>query len=299
MSDENNVSDEPSRMQRMRPYLIVAGILLCILLAIILWPVSEPEPKRIPVAETNVVTEPAKPITQITEPDLEDVKPDVFEAPPRPSEVQIGADMQVDEFEAEEIVEEIPLDTSDATVKAALMAVATSPSFGKLLVNERLIEKFVINVHNLSSSESSPNDSLVLPPEQTFATYEQADRTWIESASFQRYNLYVDVLESIDIQDMLTVFDEYEATIVEKYSEISRPGSRFNDDLIDAINILLDTPKVPVPIEVFSDSVMYKFKDPRIESLTGPQKQLIRTGPENMRRIKAVLRSIKDALESR
>jgi hypothetical protein len=42
---------------------------------------------------------------------------------------------------------------------------------------------------------------------------------------------------------------------------------------------------------------MYKFKDERLESLSGPQKQLLRTGPENMRRIKEVLRKLKTALE--
>jgi hypothetical protein len=42
---------------------------------------------------------------------------------------------------------------------------------------------------------------------------------------------------------------------------------------------------------------MYKYKDERLEALSGPQKQLLRTGPENMRRIKAKLREIKDAMQ--
>jgi hypothetical protein len=41
---------------------------------------------------------------------------------------------------------------------------------------------------------------------------------------------------------------------------------------------------------------MYKFADRQLESLTTPQKQLLRTGPENMRRIKAKLREIKDSI---
>jgi hypothetical protein len=54
-----------------------------------------------------------------------------------------------------------------------------------------------------------------------------------------------------------------------------------------------------LPIEVYSDSVMYKYRDDKLESLSGPQKQLLRTGPENTRRIKDVLRDLKDALQDR
>ena len=70
----------------------------------------------------------------------------------------------------------------------------------------------------------------------------------------------------------------------------------FDGKLKDAIDVLLDTHEVPVPVEVFTDSVMYKFADSRLESLPAPQKQLLRTGPENMRRIKAKLREIKETL---
>jgi hypothetical protein len=66
---------------------------------------------------------------------------------------------------------------------------------------------------------------------------------------------------------------------------------------LTAIDELLDTPIVPLPIEVYSDSVMFKFKDEQIEALSGPQKQLIRTGPENTRRIKDILRDLQDALQ--
>ena len=51
-----------------------------------------------------------------------------------------------------------------------------------------------------------------------------------------------------------------------------------------------------MPVEVYTDSVMFKFKDQRLEALAAPQKQLLRTGPENMRRIKAKLRELRTAI---
>jgi hypothetical protein len=294
MSNEN----EPTQLQEMKPYFIVAGVLFAILLAVIFWPSQDSAQEDSTAAIAPVVVAPAIP-TDINAGIDDMVAPDVFEAPPKPTEVEIWPNMEVDELEVQEIAVDIPLDVSDAAVKASLMAVASSPTFARLLVNERLIEKFVINVHNLANAELSPKDALVVVPVQKFSTYEQADRTWIDNASFQRYNTYVDALESVDNDDLLSVFDNYEASIKEKFAEISRPGQNFDSALIDAIDTLLDTPQVPVPIEVYSDSVMFKFKDERLESLSGPQKQLLRTGPENMRRIKDILRSIQQTLEDR
>ena len=54
---------------------------------------------------------------------------------------------------------------------------------------------------------------------------------------------------------------------------------------------------IPTPVEVYRDSVMYKYKDERIEELSLPQKQLLRLGPDNMRRVKAKLRDLKASLE--
>ena len=283
----------------MKPYLILAGVLFVVMVAVLFWPSkdnpeAQPQAVSSPVAveTTQVEAEPEQGITDM-------VKPDVFVAPPTPSPVEIEPDMEINEFEAEEVPVVIPVDTSDATVKSELMNIASSQLLGRLLVNERLIEKFVINVHNLANADLSPKDSLVVPPEQTFNTFEQADRVYIDSASFQRYNMYVDVIESIDIDDLVGLFDMYETQITQRFGEISRPNQSFDDALLDAIDLLLDTPQVPVPIEVYSESVVYKFKDPRIEALAGPQKQLLRMGPQNMRRLKDVLREIKDAFESR
>jgi hypothetical protein len=97
--------------------------------------------------------------------------------------------------------------------------------------------------------------------------------------------------------DLIEIMDTYRPTLEAKFAEISAPNMTFNSALIKAIDELLDTPIVPLPIEVYSDSVMFKFKDDKLESLSAPQKQLIRTGPENTRRIKDVLRNLQDALK--
>lgn len=295
------MSNEPTQLQQMKPYLIAAGVLFVILLGVMFWPSEKPQETSAPIqVEQSPPTSSPEPVAQAAEElgitDM--VEPEVFQSIPQPTETVINPGMEIEEFEAEEVEVEVPLDTSDATVKTALLAVAKSPTFGKFLVNDGLIQKFVINVHNLAQANLSTKDTLVVPPEETFKTYNQADRVWIDRTSFQRYTPYVEALESLETDELLTVYENYREVIEEKFAEISRPGADFDNSLLRAIDELLDTPQVPVPIEVYSESVMYKFKDPQLEALSAPQKQLLRTGPENMRRIKEVLRELKDEIEA-
>ncbi len=292
------MAEPTSQVHQMKPYLIIASVLFVILVAVLFWPSNDSEQEVSSVSDSQV------PVVQQEETSEESgitdmVEPDVFEAPPMPSPVEITEDMEVEEFEAVEVPVEVPIDTSDASVKSELMTIASTELVGLMLVNERILEKFVINVHNLANQELSLKDSLVVAPAQDFNTFEQGDRTFIDNSSFQRYSPYVDMLESVNTERLLEVFETYKPTIEEKFAEISRPNQSFDSALLDAINLLLDTPMVPVPIEVYSESVVYKFKDDRIEALAEPQKQLLRTGPENMRRIKDVLRELKEALEDR
>lgn len=293
------MSSEPSQLETMKPYLIIAGILFIILLGVIMWPTA-PETTTPKVAEV-AMQQPQTP--DIANTVIEEVsQPEVFEAPKMPTEVVITPDMEVDDFEVTEVTEianDIPLGAEDPMVKSSLIAAASSPMFARLVVNDRLLEKFVINVNNLASAQLSPKDALLVTPEGKFKTVKQADSIFIDSASFSRYDTYVAALESVDTQELLTVFDSFEANIKRKFAEISRPGQSFDLTLINAINTLLSTPDIQEPLEVYSDSAMFKFKDARLERLSAPQKQLLRTGPENTRRIKRVLEELKTSLEAR
>jgi hypothetical protein len=291
-----NMSEEKSQVQQMKPYLIAAGALIVVLVVVLLWPsadeqevvVVEPIPAPVVAPVEELVEEPTP-------------EPQVFEPPQLPTSVVIGeeeAPPETLEPVVEEVVEE-PLDVSDVAVKSALVGAIRSPQISRLLVNEGLLQKFVINVNNLANEEITLKDNLLVAPSGGFNVYNQADRIWIDRSSFQRYNPYVDALETVDTDELLAVYESYKPMLVEKFAEIARPGDELDETMIRAIDELLDTPLVPVPIEVYSDSVMYKFADPRVEALSEPQKQMIRMGPDNMRRLKDVLRDVKEALEAK
>ena len=281
---------ESSEKKSLGPHFIIVGILLIVILAIVFWP-SEDEPEPAVTPETEV-TEP-----EITEPQ----EPEVFEpAQPAPT-VELEEKDEVEPLpESVESAPE-PLDTSDPAVKASLIesSSADEATVNRMLVNEGLIQRFVVSVTNLANDEMAPNHQLLTPPEQNFRVYSQAGKQWIDAASYKRYTPYVDMLESFDNDALLNIYGVYKGDIQAKFSEIGNPDEDFNQVLLEAIDQLLDTPEVPVPVEVYSDSVAYKYADERLENLNEPQKQLLRTGPDNMRRIKAKLRELKVLVEER
>jgi len=291
------MSEEKSQIEQMKPYLIAAAALVTLLVVVMLWPSSD-EPA--PVTVTPVPPAEVAPIETPAEYAVEVAEPEVFEPPQRPTPVVIGEEAEAPKAlePVLEVQQELPLDVSDLAIKAAVIEAIRSPQISRLLVNEGLLQKFVINVNNLANQEITLKDNLLVPPTQSFSVYNQADRVWIDRSSFQRYSPYIDAIETVSADDLLEVYQSYKPTLVEKFAEIARPGDELDDTLMRAINELLNTPLVPVPIEVYSESVMFKFADPKIEALSEPQKQMIRMGPDNMRRLKDVLRELKAELEA-
>ena len=83
----------------------------------------------------------------------------------------------------------------------------------------------------------------------------------------------------------------------EAYDELGYPNKKFDDVVFQAIGRLLETPVINEPIRLVRPVVMYEFENKKLESLSAAQKQLIRMGPGNTRRLQVKLSEI--ALELR
>ncbi|WP_100642377.1 DUF3014 domain-containing protein [Alteromonas facilis] len=286
------MTTEESQAKSLKPHIIIAGGLLAVIAVVLLWPASESEVSQQPVAITPppVVEQPQ----QEPEPMVDDTPlttPDIQEVVIEPSE-------SPEPLPTQEIEPDIIIDTSDAAITSALLEIADTPVIGHFIVDDSLLQRFVVTVNNLANEDIARNHQLLEPPEQAFKVYRQADREWIDAASYKRYTPYVDALETLDNEKLVSLYKRYEDDIKETFAEIAEPGESFEEVFAEAIDVLLDTPEIPTPVEVYRDSVMYKYKDERIESLSLPQKQLLRLGPDNMRRVKAKLRDLKSQLEN-
>lgn len=279
------MSETPDK-KSFTPHIVVIVAVVVLIIAVLLWPKQESSEPPKAVQPTEQASQPE------TRPE-----PEAFEPAPQPEPVELPPEQAPEPVMA--TPEPEPVDTSDAAVKTALSDVSASQGdVNRLLIDDGILNRFVVSVANIADEKIAPNHRIVTPPEQSFRVYRQAGKQWIDAASYKRYTPYVDVLEGVDSTALVKLFDRYKDEIQQKYSEIGDPDTPFKSVLVDAIDELLDTPEVPVPVEVFTDSVMYQYADPRLENLSAPQKQLLRTGPDNMRRIKAKLRELKELLNA-
>ncbi len=275
------MNEQAEHSQSLTKHIVLGVIIVAVVVVLYFWlSADEPEP---------VAVEPA-PVVELPEPEPEAL-PAEPEYEPEPEPV-------IEEPVIEEpLPEPEPLDVSDATVKTSILDLTNYEAAASLLVNDDLIQRFVVLVANMSDGETAPNHQILVPPTQNFRIYKQAGKEWIDAASYKRYTPYVDAVDAMDSEILVSLYEKYKPAITDQYLEIASSEDDFNYVLVDAINHLLDTPEVPVPVEVYSESVMYKYRDPRLEALSSPQKHLLRMGPENMRRIKAKLREVKEILQ--
>lgn len=276
---------EDTEKRKVAPHIVLAAIILIVILAVFFWPSEEEQP--IPAKE-QTTSQPEPPPIQ---------EDDNFEPEPAPAPVEIDPDREVEPMDPDaQVTESEPLDSSDEGIRSSLNTLSEDEQVNSLLVDEGLLQRFVVSVSNLANNEMTAQQPLKAP-EQNFRVYSQAGKQWIDAASYKRYTPYVQMIESMENEALLNLYKQYKPQIQQKFDEIGNPEKPFDEVAITAINQLLDTPEVPVPVEVYSDSVAYKYADSQLENLSEPQKQLLRTGPDNMRRIKAKLREIKALLE--
>lgn len=285
MADTEN-TQESSSFPILQLAIGAVVVIIAVVLAVVFTGEEEaPEPVSV---ELPIITEP-DPEPVVSTPEPAPIEEDAY-LPPEP--VPIPEPIVEPEPEPE------PVDISDAAVKTALVGLSQFPDVARFLVDEDLLRRFVVFTENLANEEMAGNHHLLQAPENSFRVYRQAGKEWIDSASYQRYSPYVEALDSMNSDKLMELYAIYKPTITEIFAEIGDPDEDFDYRIIDAIDHLLDTPEIPVPVEVYTDSVMYKYRIDQVEDLSAPQKQLLRTGPENMRVIKAKLRELKSLLDN-
>jgi hypothetical protein len=290
----------PSSARTLPVVPIAVAILLLAILGYLFLPSSDaPEPVvplavEVPVVET--LPEPTPPVVE----DVLEVEEFTEVAALPESNVDELAPL-TEEFAApiEVVVEPEPLDISDQAVKQTILTMSRVPMLATLLVNEGVLERTVATVANIADGKLATNQHLLSEPAEPFSVFKQADILYIAPESYARYKPYVEAFSEINTNDLLALYDTYGEELAQRYEQIAPPGQTFDAALINAINELLDTPVLSLPIAVETDRAMYQFANPQLEGLSSPQKQFLRMGPDNMRIAMRKLRDLREALEAR
>ena len=119
-----------------------------------------------------------------------------------------------------------------------------------------------------------------------------------------RYRPFVAFAESVPLDAAVRLYARLYPLFQAAYEELGYPGRYFNDRAVAVLDQLLATPEPAQPLAVqltrvggevpsLRPWVRYEFADPQLEALSSGQKVLLRMGPDNARRLKAVLAQLR------
>ena len=190
-----------------------------------------------------------------------------------------------------------PLDQMDTFLRALLGTLSSHPAFVRWLATDDLIRQMAHGIDRLSRGQSPAADLAVLRPEGDFEVRRQRVATTIDSASFARYNGLASLVDGLDPRAVADAYRTVRPRLNEAYRALGRSDGAVDDAVHVALQTLIDTPVPAEPVQVIpGKGATWAFKDPALENLSSAQKQLVRMGPDNMRRVQERLRAIRAEL---
>ncbi|MEO8276662.1 MAG: DUF3014 domain-containing protein [Thermoanaerobaculia bacterium] len=197
---------------------------------------------------------------------------------------------------------ELPaLGESDAFVRERLADLSSGSGLGDWLNAADEIVKRGVRATLAVAAGRSPRAALgFLPLAGKFTTLERNGRTYLDPASYHRYDAIGAAFAALDdrrIAQLAALVRDLRPLVSEAFAEEAFPGTTFDETLAAASQQLSATPRLDREIElVAGESGNFRFADPKLESLSAAQKHLLRMGPANAALVQAKLAALVRAL---
>ena len=193
-----------------------------------------------------------------------------------------GRASQAVEASLSQIDEEGPL-------RDAVAALSSHPQLAAYLVNDRLLRRFVGAVDAIAGGYSPREEIEFMRPSRPFLVREDEGRLVIAAGSYHRYDVAAEVFASIDTDGAVALLKRLGPRLEAIYQEVGWASEDFDSRLREAVDHLLEVEAPSVQVEVEQRAIVYAYAEDRFERLSGAQKQLLRMGPGNARKVLAKL----------
>ena len=193
------------------------------------------------------------------------------------------------------------LDDADATIRGEVLAAsgttATDSTLATWLGQDDLVRRFAVLANNAAKGEYPWRQlGFLAPAERLPVIVDDDGRVEIDPKGYARFDRFVDTVTSVPPDAAAALAKRYSPLIVQALGELGEGETDAIATLRAGIDEALATPVIDGPIELNQPKVFYQFADPEIEGLPPLQKQLLRMGPENVKRLQAYLTEVKKAL---
>lgn len=188
------------------------------------------------------------------------------------------------------------LDSSDTFFRDLLLSDKPNTDIISWLQADDLIRRTASYLDGLARGSMLSKIFPLTNPQGKFTTHQQGDMIWLNAGNYERYDSTVNAIMSLDMQRIAAIFHLIRPLLEKAFAELGYQPRQMDGIILRSIDNILATPVIVEPLQLYSESVTYKFSDPKLEALLPIQKQLIRTGPENTQRIQQQALALKRAL---
>jgi len=188
------------------------------------------------------------------------------------------------------------LDASDQFIRDRLGLLSEKRDLAVWLTTDDILRRSASYVDGLARGVILSNIFPLSSPEGEFSTHRDEQTIWLNAGNYERYDNTVSVISSLDMDLAAQIFHLTRPLLEGAFSELGYRPRQMDGIILTALDQIMNTPVIFEPIQLSRDSVNFKFFDSKLESLTPLQKQLVRAGPENTRRLQKQAKLLRTAL---
>lgn len=185
-----------------------------------------------------------------------------------------------------------PLDETDPVVRQLVGALSSHPVVASWLASDGLLMNLVVVTMRIAEGKPPARELKTIGPIDPFLQPRRTRGSLVlDETSYRRYDRYATAVEGLDAAAVGRLYMTLKPRIDDAYMRTGYGGT-FEDVLTQAITQLLSVPVTDGPVALRPVGIGYGYADARLEGLTAAQKQLLRMGPENVRKVQSKLREI-------
>jgi hypothetical protein len=211
------------------------------------------------------------------------------------------------------IAEPEPTANADRATRPVDMAGGVAALVGQralqaLLQTDDFVPRIVATVDNLARPAAPARLWPVVPAEGRFLVAQEADGgALIGADNAARYERYVALAERLDPAAVARLYRSAYPQFRAAYASLGFAGARFNDRVVEVIDLLLATPDVAPPVAVRLPVIggpvqpqrpwlLYEYADPGLQERAIGQRVLMRLSPGQQQRARAWLAAFRQQI---
>jgi hypothetical protein len=187
----------------------------------------------------------------------------------------------------------------DELLRQQLAAVGAKPVLRKLLRDQQPLEVSAALIDGLGRGVILRKFLPGNLHSEPFSVVTEDDGIFMNPTGYLRYDVFADAIAALDITALVNAFHLLRPFYEQAYGYLGLDPGDFDNAVIRTLDLVLATPEIGEPIAVKPKSVMYIYVSPALEGSPDVQKQLLRMGPDNIRRIKQQAQALRDGLLAR